>query len=67
MGKVKTVRAMLGIDAAWTSTEPSGVALIAERRGSWRLIAAEPSSVFKFGRKLVSGHSFARGVHHLTC
>jgi predicted RNase H-like nuclease len=34
---------VLGIDAAWTSTEPSGVALVAERRGSWRLIAAEPS------------------------
>jgi predicted RNase H-like nuclease len=37
------MRAVLGIDAAWTLTEPSGVALVVESRGAWRLIAAEPS------------------------
>jgi predicted RNase H-like nuclease len=37
------VRAVLGIDAAWTLTQPSGVALVAEHRRAWRLVAAEPS------------------------
>lgn len=34
---------MLGIDAAWTAAQPSGVAVAAERDGRWTLIAAEPS------------------------
>jgi hypothetical protein len=35
-------RAVLGIDAAWTATEPSGVALAIEGRGGrWRLVAVE--------------------------
>ena len=34
---------VLGIDAAWTSTHPSGVAVGVNQRGSWRLVAAEPS------------------------
>jgi predicted RNase H-like nuclease len=36
-------RVVLGIDAAWTPTNPSGVALGIEREGRWRLLAAEPS------------------------
>jgi predicted RNase H-like nuclease len=34
-------RAVFGIDAAWTATEPSGVALAVEAEGSWRLAAVE--------------------------
>lgn len=34
---------LLGIDAAWTLKQPSGVALVAGEPGSWRLIAAESS------------------------
>jgi predicted RNase H-like nuclease len=37
------MRAVLGIDAAWTLTQPSGVALAAELSSSWRLIAAASS------------------------
>jgi predicted RNase H-like nuclease len=34
---------ILGIDAAWTATEPSGVALVTSDRHGWRCIAAAPS------------------------
>ena len=37
------VRAVLGIDAAWTITGPSGVALAIETANGWRLVAAEAS------------------------
>lgn|ERR1039458_4692412 len=37
------MRAVLGIDAAWTLTQPSGVAVAAERREGWHLIAAASS------------------------
>jgi predicted RNase H-like nuclease len=37
------LRAALGIDAAWTTTEPSGVAYACEIDGRWRLLAAESS------------------------
>jgi predicted RNase H-like nuclease len=37
------MRAVLGIDAAWTVTQPSGVALAAELSSGWRLIAAATS------------------------
>ena len=30
-------RAVLGIDAAWTVSQPSGVALAVETEGGWRL------------------------------
>ena len=36
-------RLVLGIDAAWTATEPSGVALAKETERGWRLLAAEAS------------------------
>jgi predicted RNase H-like nuclease len=36
-------RAILGIDAAWTATQPSGVALVVEGRGGWRCAAVAPS------------------------
>ncbi|WP_293971729.1 DUF429 domain-containing protein [Sphingopyxis sp.] len=36
-------RAVLGIDAAWTLTQPSGVALAVEMNAGWRMVAAEPS------------------------
>jgi predicted RNase H-like nuclease len=38
------MRSVLGIDAAWTATEPSGVALAEETAsGRWRVVAAETS------------------------
>jgi len=37
------VRLALGIDAAWTLGEPSGVALAAETGGGWRLLRVESS------------------------
>ena len=37
------MRAVLGIDAAWTLHNPSGVALAVEHAGGWRLIAAVSS------------------------
>jgi len=37
------MRAVLGIDAAWTLTQPSGVALAVERTNGWQLIAAAAS------------------------
>jgi len=38
-----TGRAVLGIDAAWTATEPSGVALAVEDASGWRLVAVDGS------------------------
>jgi len=35
--------AILGIDAAWTTTEPSGVGLIIEHGKSWRCVGLAPS------------------------
>ena len=35
--------AILGIDAAWTEGEPSGVALVARTRRAWKVVAAAPS------------------------
>ena len=37
------MRAVLGIDAAWTLTHPSGVALVVERMNGWHLIATAAS------------------------
>lgn len=34
---------ILGIDAAWTATQPSGVALVSSAAGNWRLIFAGSS------------------------
>lgn len=34
---------VLGIDAAWTVSRPSGVALAVQRHGGWRLAAVAPS------------------------
>lgn len=39
----RQMRAVLGIDAAWTLTQPSGVALAVELSRGWRLIAAASS------------------------
>lgn len=44
------MRTVLGIDAAWTDREPSGVAVAAEEEGGWRLLAAEPSYQHFFAR-----------------
>ena len=35
--------AVLGIDAAWTETQPSGVAVAAKFDGGWKLLAVAPS------------------------
>jgi len=37
------MRSVLGIDAAWTLTQPSGVALAIEGPNGWRLLAVESS------------------------
>ena len=37
------MRAVLGIDAAWTLTQPSGVALATKSPSGWRIIAAASS------------------------
>lgn len=37
------MRAVLGIDAAWTATNPSGVALACETTSGWRLVKAASS------------------------
>jgi predicted RNase H-like nuclease len=37
------MRTVLGIDAAWTLTQPSGVALVTETASGWRLVAVESS------------------------
>ena len=37
------MQAVLGIDAAWTVSQPSGVALAVERSGGWHVIAAASS------------------------
>lgn len=37
------MRTVLGIDAAWTAHQPSGVALVGAAGGGWRLLAVEPS------------------------
>jgi predicted RNase H-like nuclease len=37
------VVSVLGIDAAWTEKEPSGVALIEGSQGDWRCVAVTPS------------------------
>ena len=42
------MRAVLGIDAAWTNSNPSGVALVVEDDARWRL-AAVASSYLAFG------------------
>jgi predicted RNase H-like nuclease len=34
---------ILGLDAAWTRGEPSGVALVARREGEWRCLCSAPS------------------------
>jgi predicted RNase H-like nuclease len=43
MAAEKADAIVLGIDAAWTSTQPSGVALLKKEGGHWRLLAASPS------------------------
>jgi predicted RNase H-like nuclease len=37
------MRAVLGIDAAWTLSQPSGVALVSETSVGWHLVSAEAS------------------------
>ena len=37
------MRTVLGIDAAWTVKQPSGVALLREGEAGWQVVAAAPS------------------------
>ena len=39
----RSPRLVLGIDAAWTMTQPSGVALARENASGWQLVAVESS------------------------
>lgn len=34
---------VLGIDAAWTVSQPSGVALVAKRQAAWQMVALSPT------------------------
>lgn len=43
MSVSKPTRVVLGVDAAWTVTQPSGVALVADEGEGWRAVAAAPS------------------------
>lgn len=45
-------RAVLGIDAAWTATQPSGIALVVETGSGWRLVTAQAS----YQRFLAAAH-----------
>lgn len=47
--------AVLGIDAAWTLVQPSGVALVAQRAGSWHLVTV--ASSYRHFLGLAAGHS----------
>lgn len=44
-GRERGMQAVLGIDAAWTLTQPSGVALASNAGGAWSLVAVAPSYV----------------------
>jgi predicted RNase H-like nuclease len=48
------MRAVLGIDAAWTQNRPSGLALVVGASGGWRLIAAKSGSLPKVAALLNS-------------
>lgn len=37
------MHAVLGIDAAWTTSQPSGLALVGKNSAGWHLVAAAPS------------------------
>lgn len=50
------MRTALGIDAAWTITEPSGVALIGETASGWRLLSVE-SSYARFRERAIGRES----------
>lgn len=47
-----SINTILGIDAAWTEREPSGVALLVRHKGTWRCRAVAPSydSFLSLGR-----------------
>jgi predicted RNase H-like nuclease len=55
--RAKIRRAVLGVDAAWTTREPSGVALAAETEAGWRLVVAEAS----YGHFLMRARGAAPG------
>ncbi|WP_193368034.1 DUF429 domain-containing protein [Pelagibius marinus] len=50
------MRTVLGIDAAWTLTQPSGVSLAAEDANGWHLVVAE-SSYQRFLAQVDSGQA----------
>jgi predicted RNase H-like nuclease/uncharacterized protein YuzE len=59
--KSPVMRTVLGIDAAWTSQQPSGVALVAEDANGWRLVAVA-SSYQDFQSRISPGQNVTR-VH----
>lgn len=58
--RVTEGRAILGIDAAWTLTQPSGVALVLEDGHGWRLCEVAPS--YPIYERLDSGEAWPRPV-----
>jgi len=61
--EVRPTRTILGIDAAWTAGQPSGVALVSGRDGSWGVEAVAASyedfEALSNGRQIAST---AKGV-----
>ena len=55
------MRTVLGIDAAWTPHNPSGVAMVEETEGGWRVIAVEPS--YRRFVALAGGPRIETGTH----
>ena len=51
-------KSVLGVDAAWTLAQPSGVALASDAGGAWRLVAVAPS--------YVSFHAVANGEPNIA-
>ena len=56
MSEPVPTRAVLGIDAAWTAGQPSGVALVCESGGRWRLASVAPSYPAYLERATANGH-----------
>ncbi len=57
---------ILGIDAAWTEKEPSGVAFIEGAQGGWSCVAVAPSYGYVYSacsRKVLPERRDERKIH----
>jgi hypothetical protein len=65
--KAKKMRAVLGIDAAWTLVQPSGVAVVREEPKGWALVEVASSYqefCAKADHQLRDAHSIATRIFH---